>query len=258
MTVCLILRDGERVGICNSDDQGVAGVAWFHQNSPGISAAHALEHEGYSIENVDEVDCHDVEELISAICKRAGIVMHAVFVPFSQSRNAHGDAPGFKSVDGKPRLCLNWKVSFRKVLSHGGAREFLTTDYSQGSGHAPAAKYPKGHFMHSGLRESVAREIAVQHECETGRQARFFSHSGTPVSGKPIPAPTIGEVMQALARDADVLDAGGFEAWASDLGYDPDSRTAESIYRACLEIALSLRANLGEHLLAEIRLAASF
>ena len=37
------------------------------------------------------------------------------------------------------------------------------------------------------------------------------------------------------------------------LGYDPDSRKAEGIYRACLELALKLRNGLGEKLLAELR-----
>ncbi|TIW00620.1 MAG: hypothetical protein E5V77_09360 [Mesorhizobium sp.] len=86
----------------------------------------------------------------------------------------------------------------------------------------------------------------------------MYGSDGTRNTRKPIPAPSIGDVLQSLARDSDVLDAGGFESWAADYGYDTDSRAAESIYRACLEIAMKLRAGLGESLLAEIRLAASF
>lgn len=41
-----------------------------------------------------------------------------------------------------------------------------------------------------------------------------------------------------------------------ELGYDPDSRKAEAIYKACLEIALKLRNALGEDGLAKLREAA--
>jgi len=33
---------------------------------------------------------------------------------------------------------------------------------------------------------------------------------------------------------------GSFEAWASDLGYDPDSRKAEKVFKACEGIKLRL------------------
>jgi hypothetical protein len=64
--------------------------------------------------------------------------------------------------------------------------------------------------------------------------------------------------MQSLVRDADALHSAGFDDWAADYGYDTDSRKAESIYRACLEIGQKLRAGLGQALLDELRLAAQF
>ena len=48
------------------------------------------------------------------------------------------------------------------------------------------------------------------------------------------------------------LDAGGFENWAAEYGFDPDSRKAESIYRLCLEYALAMRAALGDSGMAEL------
>lgn len=42
----------------------------------------------------------------------------------------------------------------------------------------------------------------------------------------------------------EVFAAGGFENWASEYGYDTDSRKAESIYQACLDIALKLRGDI--------------
>lgn len=107
-------------------------------------------------------------------------------------------------------------LNWRVTLKRDG-REILTTDYSAGIAHAPS--YPK-----------------------LGR--------GTPI------LPDSLDVLHSLISDSDVLDAGGFESWASDFGYDADSRKAESIYRACLDIALKLRAGIGEAGLATLREAA--
>ena len=52
---------------------------------------------------------------------------------------------------------------------------------------------------------------------------------------------------------SDVLNAGTFEEWAGDFGYDLDSRNAEKIYRACLDNALKLRAMLGNDALDKLR-----
>jgi len=57
--------------------------------------------------------------------------------------------------------------------------------------------------------------------------------------------PTVAEVLDCLASDAaSVENCSGFEDWASDLGYDPDSRKAEKVYRAC-----NLQANKLQNLL---------
>jgi hypothetical protein len=42
------------------------------------------------------------------------------------------------------------------------------------------------------------------------------------------------------------LDYACFEDWAQELGYDTDSRNAEAIYRACLDIGLKFRAMVGQ------------
>lgn len=251
MQLAIIKRDGKTIGLADAEPQGIGLIEWFHRNCPAYSMDHATAHEGYSVEYVEEIDCGDVESLIDAICARAGVTMDSVFVPFSRSRNAK---PG---KDGKTWRSLNWRVTIKR---HG--RDVIESDYAQGEGHAPAYKKTAARMETAarvmGLPVKVAKAEMIAHEIETGKIAETHSwHSG--VSGrKPIPAPSIGDVMQSLATDADALDAGGFEEWAADLGYDTDSREAESIYRACIEIATKLRAGLGGKLLAEIRLVASF
>ena len=48
-------------------------------------------------------------------------------------------------------------------------------------------------------------------------------------------APDVADILGSYARDyVSANNAGSFEDWASDLGYDTDSRKAEESYRACL------------------------
>jgi hypothetical protein len=64
---------------------------------------------------------------------------------------------------------------------------------------------------------------------------------------RPIP-PTAADVLGCLCSDAQGVDHGEtFEDWASDFGYDTDSRKAERIYHECQSIALRLRGFLGTH-----------
>jgi hypothetical protein len=61
--------------------------------------------------------------------------------------------------------------------------------------------------------------------------------------------PTITEVLESLASDAATVDnAGSFEDFCSELGYDSDSRTAERTFKACEHIASRLKNFLGDDL----------
>ena len=58
--------------------------------------------------------------------------------------------------------------------------------------------------------------------------------------------PTAAEVLDCLASDAaSVVNARDFTDWASDLGYDTDSRKAEQTYQACVKSTADLRRLLG-------------
>jgi hypothetical protein len=50
----------------------------------------------------------------------------------------------------------------------------------------------------------------------------------------------VADVVSSLLLDASNTDE-RFEDWARDLGYDPDSRTAERVFNACRETAAALR-----------------
>jgi hypothetical protein len=174
------------------------------------------------------------------IIQNMGLTVESVFVPFSQSRNAKEKSPS-----------LNWKVTVKR-----DGREVLTTDYSAGCGHAPSYRQTWG----KRTTEDRDRELMVAWECETGGRALGVKYSGRAPEaygtgyqrGDKIKPDTL-DVLHSLAMDSDVLDAGGFEQWASDLGYDTDSREAERTYRACLDLALKLRAALGDSGLQDLR-----
>jgi hypothetical protein len=155
-----------------------------------------------------------------------GLTMGVEFVPQSKSRNA-----------GEKNHSLNWRVT----ISKNGRT--LTTDYTQGIGHLP-------NYSHA-FANLVIYDAAVKFACETGRSMlRSGQKNGYDAAGgesyygsraKPIPPPSLDEVLYCLVSDADVIDYPRFEDWAEMYGYSPDSRSAEKIYRQCLEHALALR-----------------
>lgn len=174
---------------------------------------------------------------LQAFMERHSVTVSAVFVPWSRSRNKDE-----KDERGNPRRSLNWRITIAK-----GGREILTTDYSAGVGHCPsynlaAARFPEGQRQ---------KNEVIAAECEAGYKQHVYSFGMSSRKREPI-LPDACDVLASLSMDSSVLDASGFEEWARDLGYDTDSRKAEAIYRACLDIALKLRNGLGESALAEL------
>lgn len=167
-------------------------------------------------------------ESYDAAIAAMGLTMKADFVPFSKSRNAKEKSPS-----------LNWIVT----ISNGRGQS-ITVDYTQGIGHAPSYK---SSLKSLGNRNSMARHEAMTFEAESGRK-----YTGYRFGGKPLPPPTIADVLSSLVLDAGAIDHPSFESWAGDYGYDIDSRKGEAAYRSCLEIGLKLRAMVGEKGLAEL------
>lgn len=168
------------------------------------------------------------------IVQSMGLTVESVFVPFSQSRNKAEKSPS-----------LNWRVTVKR-----DGRDVLTTDYSAGCGHCPAYK---ASVKVLGSQDSIMRNEAIHWECEHGKPGRYFETLATIASGgKPL-LPDMLDVLYSLASDSDVIDMAGFEDWASNYGYEVDSRKAEQTYRACLDIALKLRAALGDDGLRDLR-----
>lgn len=177
-------------------------------------------------------------EKLQAAITQLGLTIESVFVPFSQSRNK-----------GEKHPSLNWKVTVRRQYAPGHVHDVLTTDYMAGCAHAPG--YGKKPSIHWDRPARMWQMAVAAWECEHGYQAAYFSYASgftrANVGGKHKPIhPDAVDVLWSLTQDSNVLDAGGFEEWAREYDYDTDSRQAEATYRACLDIALKLRAAIGD------------
>ena len=65
-----------------------------------------------------------------------------------------------------------------------------------------------------------------------GRKRMTFPYYG----GGAASDPTADGVIESLTDGFVALDAPSFDDWADHYGYDPDSRSAEQIYRACCKL----------------------
>jgi hypothetical protein len=201
----------------------------------------------------------DAKQAILDTMAKHGITLKAVFVPYSKSRNA-------KQTDerGNPVYSLNWSVTLQR-----NGRDVLTTDYSAGIGHCPS--YNRAAPKVWDRPKPMWQSRVCAWECEEGKAATFTSWGGFKAAMRNVPVPgsegvsrstviriepDTASVIASLVLDSSVLDSGGFEDWADECGYDRDSRKAESIYRACLEIALKLRSGIGQDALTDLATAA--
>ncbi len=179
------------------------------------------------------------------LMERLGLSIASTFIPWSQSRNK-----------GEKNPSLNYRVELRRAAPAPNVPPYsviLETDYSMGMGHCPAYKAPVAKM---GNRNSVMRDKCIRWECEHGKTANYLEGLDTITpKGGPAILPDPLDVMDSLLLDVGVIDCASFEEWARDLGYDPDSRKAEAIYRVCLETALKMRAALGDATLTELLLA---
>jgi hypothetical protein len=176
---------------------------------------------------------------IQALMNEHELTVSSVFVPWSKSRN-------FNSKDAKyvHKKSLNWKVT---LLYRG--KPVIETDYMAGIAHSPAFKAARK----IGAGVSLADEPAIESEVEGGFAIRHVGMS-MPYADKKKPLlPDNCDVLYSLLSDGDAIDHASFEDWADNYGYDTDSRKAETIYRACLDTGLKLRASLGDELIAKLR-----
>lgn len=155
----------------------------------------------------------EIEAAVDALLAEHHIKYEAKFKPTPQPNEKHP--------------MIHWIVTI-------GGQSF---DYFQGIGHLPESCRK--------FSDKEQRNIA-----ELGCRLGFGGHSyGRPVK---LISPVAASVLHCLCSDADAENHDTFEEWASEFGYDPDSRSAEKTYHLCLENARKLRRALGPVLMGKI------
>lgn len=204
------------------------GSRWLYRAIPADVVA--LIKRGFQDETGEplQADPEEAGEPERDLIAEAGLTVAAVFVPWSQSRNAKEKEPS-----------LNWRVTLQCK-----GRNVLTCDYSAGSAHAPA--YKKGW---DGAHEKRA---AIREECEKGKTVKRAFSIGAFTYGAAI-LPESLDVIRSLLLDASALDHGSFADWCAELGYSADSMQARAVYDECIAHAVAFRAAVGPEMFAKLQ-----
>lgn len=142
------------------------------------------------------------------------------------------------------------------VTAEVGAPHFSTDDPFPSK---DKARKPWPHFSYVLFFKGPRGGFSTDYHCgaddvEQGKDRRFPRSSYRGFEPRPHKhrIPTGHEVLGQLCCDAlDVRDS-SFEQWASDLGYDTDSRSAEAIYRKCVDTWHDLRKLFNESDIREL------
>lgn len=177
---------------------------------------------------------------LDAYIASLNLVYNVTFVPQSASRNA-----------GSKDKSLNWRI----VLGDAKRPNALTTDYSQGIGHVPGYVQDRSYYENRVVQDvqNNASETRLYPVLESfaRNDGKKFKRVG--FRNKTLAPPALRDVLYSLVLDSGVLDSRSFEDWASEFGYDTDSRKAEDMYRACRDIAYKMESLIGRPALQKLR-----
>lgn len=122
-----------------------------------------------------------------------------------------------------------------------------TFQYSMGSAHVEKIPYGKltiGQRFMAGLTRGQKDYDNVPPP-HVKRSISLWQAEAQKVLYKPKP-PQLAEVLDSVALDCSSIDnARDFEDWASEFGYDTDSRKAEKAYDTCRDAFKSMESLLG-------------
>jgi hypothetical protein len=195
---------------------------------------------------------------IDAALDALGLAYEAEFVPLSQSRNKN-----WKEKKEYKHPTLEWKIKIgKKHENHPlGMLWPIQTEYGEGIGHAPGYQFQFGQNgwkdQYFTLVAEKGRYLSSLPKFSDGEKTDWFEAHERMKSGRgkfnKLSPPEFRDVMYSLLQDSDVIDRGSFEEWAGELGFDTDSRSAERIYKECLDMALKLRNLIGDAKMTELR-----
>lgn len=116
-------------------------------------------------------------------------------------------------------------------------KEVLTTDYFFGVGNV---EVKKGKAQLYGDEAILFRTWEEKHNAVFVNKQLWASVAVKLAKAQGV-VPQLSDTLYSLLSDAEAfLQAQSFEEWASEFGYDADSRKAEGIYKLCVEIGRKL------------------
>jgi len=159
----------------------------------------------------------------------------------------HGIGMDAKLITGDPvkeHPMFHWQVSLT-IPDHPGS---LNLVYRMGSAHVTR---DRDWFSWAPRKQLIC---AVLKRSDAGRWFEkvrgYLGHGQWVYFPKP---PEAHDVLQCVALDSQGLEGNPtYEEWASEYGYDPDSREGERIFKACQEQARKLLSWLGYELTGKL------
>jgi len=166
-----------------------------------------------------------------------------------------GPTAAVEPANGTSGVGEGWPhIAFSVRLLRNG-RQVLVTPYRMGIGHTP-----KGALL--AVRILSPDETYCQNLIRSNKTPRIDAPGYLSLLEKAARlakvVPTLAGVLHSLVLDgAAYFDAETFEDWCGDYGYDPDSRKAEALWKACDETGRKLARVLNADELATLREAAA-
>ena len=154
-------------------------------------------------------------------------------------------APTGEVSDGWP--CIAYKVTIAC-----GSRKF-TTDYHLGVGHVDWSVKTRYHI---GMPVKQQRAWSTLNRKPGAQLAdkQLWADTAATIAVAQKVKPSLDQVLESLALDSQAFTGGeSFADWASNYGYNEDSRKAEQTFHQCVAIGAKLTSLLGIEALLELQ-----
>lgn len=173
------------------------------------------------------MDSKEAREMATKILASAGITMDVKHVPTTFDPQS------------KEWQHIAWSITFTSP------RGTFTTSYKQGIGHLPFFNQPSNHV-------TLYKLEFINWALTTGKAVAWVKPNYVKTD-RPLTPPDASDVVGSLILDASAADYATFEQWASDTGYNPDSRKDHAIWEAYRSIALDLNRVFGAGVVEALR-----
>lgn len=136
-------------------------------------------------------------------------------------------------------------IEFTIQLMNARRVEIWRGEYSLGVGHVKNPTRYDAYPLGLTQDETYALNTLRMKPSAQLKDKQLWANTAAKLAAAQKVAPKLNDVCHSLiSNGAAFFDGQRFEDWASDLGYDPDSRKAENTFRLCDEIGRALSRHL--------------